>query len=114
MSKQFQQNSTHPSQCVIEQNVLQSDFQPLIVPVKTASRLLSVCERTVWDLIREGLLPSVRIGSRVLVVYQDILAYIHQNTDTSGKLVRPDRSNSLATLNRSRAKKNFKNDGGAK
>lgn len=85
-----------------QQDVVKATIQPLTVSVKTTSILLSICERTVWDLIRDGSLPSIRIGSRVLVVYQDIIDFIRKNTDTSGALVRPDRARSLSNLNRSR------------
>lgn len=114
MPSQLLQHLDCPSQNIPQQNILHAEFQPIVVSVKTASKLLSVSERTVWDLIREGLLSSMRIGSRVLVVYEDILDFVRQNADKSGKLVRPDRSNALASLNRSRSKANLKDDGGVK
>jgi excisionase family DNA binding protein len=52
--------------------------EPLVVSVKEAARMLGVCERTVRTLTRDGVLPVVRIASRVLYSREALIEFIRQ------------------------------------
>ncbi len=56
------------------------DPEPLLVDVRVAARLLSVCERTVWNMAKRGELPSLRIGRAVRFSVDDIKAWIQRQT----------------------------------
>ena len=43
------------------------EIRPLTVGVREAALMLSVSQRHVWNLIETGVLPSVRLGGRVLI-----------------------------------------------
>jgi excisionase family DNA binding protein len=43
------------------------DQEPLAYRIRDAARLLSLSERTVWQLIKSGELPARRIGRAILV-----------------------------------------------
>jgi excisionase family DNA binding protein len=49
---------------------------PLLIPAREAARLLSVSERTVWTLTKDGAIPCLRIGRRVLYDPGDLRAWI--------------------------------------
>ena len=58
---------------------------PLLVSVRTAARMLSVSERTVWAMIASDELRSVRVRYRVLVPIHLIHALVGINpTDGAG------------------------------
>lgn len=50
----------------------------LLFDMKSAARMLSVCEKTVWTLIRSGRLKCCRIGSRVLLSRTALEAFVTQ------------------------------------
>ena len=58
----------------------QNSPEPLAVSQREAARLLSVSERTVFDLRRAGKLRSLKVGagpkSKVLIVRQSIIDYL--------------------------------------
>ena len=54
--------------------------EPLVVSVKEAARMLGVCERTVRTLTRDGVLPVVRIASRVLYSREALIEFIRQGS----------------------------------
>jgi excisionase family DNA binding protein len=37
----------------------------ILVDAREASRLLAICPRTLWQLTRSGVVPSIRIGRSV-------------------------------------------------
>lgn len=39
-----------------------ADAEPLLLNSREAAKLLSVCERTLWTLTKEGKIPSIRAG----------------------------------------------------
>jgi len=49
--------------------------QKLFVGRETAAQMLDVSTRTIDDAIREGLLPASRVGRRVLVRVDALIAY---------------------------------------
>jgi excisionase family DNA binding protein len=51
-----------------------SDYEakPLTVSVKTACKLVGVGNTTMWELIKEGRVKTVRIGRRRLIIYASL------------------------------------------
>lgn len=77
---------------------------PISISIQKSAILLGVSERTIWGLVRKGILPSLRIGTRVLIAHSSLVGFVNSNMDTSGVLVRPDRSEHLKKQNVSRNK----------
>lgn len=42
------------------------DSDRILLSIKDAAHLLSICERTLWSLVREQRIPHLRIGRRLL------------------------------------------------
>lgn len=57
--------------------------ESLLVDVPTAARLLSLCEKSVWNLTNQGDLPAVRVGRRVLYDPADLKAWIARTKTVS-------------------------------
>lgn len=72
---------------------------PIAMGVRKAAEFADVSERTIWALIRKGNLPSLRIGTRVLILYADLQIYLQERVDRSGKVVRPDISQLTTSRN---------------
>jgi excisionase family DNA binding protein len=82
LRKKYQENNSRG-------NYMRNDFinnndmlsiEPLTVDVKTAAKMLNVCERTVRTLTKNGELPVVRIASRVLYSMEDLIEFIRQKS----------------------------------
>ncbi len=56
---------------------------PLLLSVPNAAALIGVSGRYLWDLVRAGEIPNVRLGRRVLLRREDINTFIASRT-TSG------------------------------
>ena len=54
--------------------------EPLTVNVAGAAKLLGVCERTVRTLTKQGVLPVIRIASRVLYSIEDLTEFVRQQS----------------------------------
>jgi excisionase family DNA binding protein len=69
---------------IMKENVL---LEPLTVNVKTAAKMLGVCERTIKNLTKKGELPVVRILGRVLYSQEDLVEFVRQRSkrNTSGE-----------------------------
>ncbi|MFW5991680.1 MAG: helix-turn-helix domain-containing protein [Halanaerobiaceae bacterium] len=52
-----------------------------LLSVKEASKILSVTEQTVRNLITRGELDKVKVGRAVRIKEQDLMEYIENNTD---------------------------------
>jgi excisionase family DNA binding protein len=63
---------------MFRENVL--SVEPLTVSVKEAAKMLGVCERTVRTLTKSGVLPVIRIASRVLYSREDLIAFVWQGS----------------------------------
>ena len=50
--------------------------QPLLLNVTQVAAMMGVSDRTIWRRIREGALPAVRLGGRVLVKREDLEAFV--------------------------------------
>ncbi len=52
--------------------------QPLLICSSDAAKLLSISEKNLWTLTKQGIIPAVRIGVRSIrysvVVLQDLIA----------------------------------------
>ena len=55
-------------------------LEPLLVDVGEAARLLSVCERTVFNMVDRGELTPVRIGRAVRFAMDDLSAWVASQT----------------------------------
>lgn len=56
-----------------------SDFEPsLLVTVEEASRLLRIGRTSAYELVMRGLVPSVKIGRRRLVVREGVQKYVDE------------------------------------
>jgi len=54
--------------------------RPLLVDVREAARLLSVCERTVANMVGRGELKPIRIGRAVRFAVADLRAWVERQT----------------------------------
>jgi DNA binding domain, excisionase family len=52
---------------------------PLGVSVKDAAKALSISERTLWQLTKDGKIPSVRAGKRVVYSVDALKAFVNDN-----------------------------------
>ncbi len=69
------------SEGVVGDTATASALQILAVNVPEAARLLGICERLCWVLIRSGELVSFKARSRRLVAIAEIEAYIRRQQD---------------------------------
>ena len=58
--------------------------ESLTVNVKTAARMLGVCERTVRTLTKNGELPVIRIGCRAVYSREDLVEFVRQRSSRAG------------------------------
>jgi excisionase family DNA binding protein len=54
--------------------------EPLLIDVKTAAKLLNVCERTIRTLTKRGELPVVKILGRVLFSRDALTEFIQHRS----------------------------------
>lgn len=55
------------------------ETEPLLIDCTTAAKMLSISERTLWAYTKEGKIPHVRLGRRVLYDPEDLRAWRDQN-----------------------------------
>lgn len=75
---------------------------PVSLCVNDAANALGVSPRTVWNLVRKGTLPALRIGSRVLILYSALVDFATERADTSGDHTRPDCAERIAKVRTAR------------
>lgn len=51
-------------------------MESLLLTYKQAGELMGVSDRTVWQLVKDGKLPAVRIGAAVRIDRRDVIAFI--------------------------------------
>ncbi|MFC1782009.1 helix-turn-helix domain-containing protein [Planctomycetota bacterium] len=51
-------------------------IEPLLLSAKDTAKALSISERTLWTYTKNGEIPCVRLGDRVLYDPQDLRAWI--------------------------------------
>lgn len=51
---------------------------PLLLDVRTVARRLGIGRSTVYELLRQGRLPSVRIGNRRLVSERQLAEFVRE------------------------------------
>jgi len=61
----------------------ETSIPPVSVPVPVAAQLLGVSPRTAWTLVKNLELPSFRIGTRVLIPYSAITAFVDERLATA-------------------------------
>lgn len=62
-----------------------NEGEKLLHSKKNAAQLISVCTRTVDNLIAAKKLKTVRIGRRCLIRHADLLRFIQRGTETTSK-----------------------------
>lgn len=58
---------------------------PLLLTVRETAAALSVCEKTLWSLSRDGRLPRVLIGKAVRYDRADVLRFIEASKTGGGQ-----------------------------
>ena len=58
--------------------------EPLLLTVRETAAALALCEKSVWQLTRDGKLPVVRIGRAVRYSRDDILTFIRTAKSQGG------------------------------
>ena len=59
-------------------NATKDTSPTMLLTKKQAGRELAISERTVHDLIKQGLLPAVRFGGNVRITREDLQAFIER------------------------------------
>ena len=54
-------------------------IEPLGVSVKDAAKALSISERTLWQLTKDGKIPATKAGSRVIYSVDALKDFVNQN-----------------------------------
>jgi excisionase family DNA binding protein len=67
-----------------------SNLQPIALKVPDAAQALGLSSRTLWKLVRDGTLPALRVGTRVLILYSSLVQFAESKADRTGSLTRPD------------------------
>lgn len=67
-----------------ERVMSKQEFEKLCVSPRTAARMLSVSERTLWTMSQAGDLPAFRRGRLVRYLVEDLKDYIARNRMTMG------------------------------
>lgn len=53
----------------------QKSTEALALPISDAARLLGIGKTKLFDLVRTGALPAVRLGGRTLILREDLEAF---------------------------------------
>lgn len=59
-------------------------IEPLLLSKRDAATCLNICVRKLSDLIKDGDLPSLRIGSRVLIPRRALIAFTNRRDHVRG------------------------------
>ena len=60
------------------------DALPLAVSVEKAAQLLGISERLAWTLVGSGVIPSIRLGRRVLIPVAGLDDLLHGSEGAGG------------------------------
>lgn len=55
---------------------MNTEYTPLLVSLNTAAQTIGVCRATFYELLNQGLIESVKIGTRRLIVQESLIAYV--------------------------------------
>ncbi|MCJ8325345.1 MAG: helix-turn-helix domain-containing protein [Rhizobiales bacterium] len=56
---------------------------PLLLSLNDAARSIGVCRATFYNLLNQGLIKSVKIGTRRLIVQDSLFDYVERLQDAS-------------------------------
>ncbi len=56
-----------------------ADERPLLLKPKDAAKALSMCERKLWQMTRDGKIPHLKIGRSVRYSLATLEAFISEN-----------------------------------
>ncbi len=57
-------------------------IEPMLLTARQAARVLSISERTLWSLTKDGQIPAVRIGRAVRYDPEDLRRWINLAKDS--------------------------------
>jgi excisionase family DNA binding protein len=69
---------TTPEKAAVQRAVPSSPFPPLTVSVARAAELVGLGKSTVWKLIADGELESVKVGNKRLVLFVSLADLIER------------------------------------
>ncbi len=69
-------------------NELGGGFPPLAYNIRAAAEVMGISQSNLRTLIREGILPAVRLRGRILLPREKLLEFLRQNTDSTGERAR--------------------------
>ncbi len=52
------------------------ELTPLLLSLNDAAQTIGVCRATFYELLNQGLIESVKIGTRRLIVQKSLIAYV--------------------------------------
>jgi excisionase family DNA binding protein len=55
-----------------------------LLTYREAAKFLHICERSLWQLVKDGLMPCVRMGRSVRFDVRDLRAYVDQQKERGG------------------------------
>lgn len=70
---------------VTNMNVL-PPLTPLLLSLNDAARSIGVCRATLYELLNQSLIESVKIGTRRLIVQDSLIAYVESLKNISGRV----------------------------
>ena len=57
---------------------------PMLLTSRQASAALNICQKTLWQMRRDGLLPTVRLGTVIRFDVRDLAALIDRAKQQAG------------------------------
>ena len=57
---------------------------PLLISANKAAETLGISARTLWTLTRDGTIPHVRLGHRIMYTHSSLHEAVAKNTFTGG------------------------------
>lgn len=51
-------------------------MEPMLLSARETAKALGICEKTLWTLTKQGGIPCIRVGVRVLYDPQDLRSWI--------------------------------------
>ena len=59
-------------------HVTSASVKPLLVTYRDAAESLGICERKLWQLVKDGELKAVRMGRSVRIPARELERFVHE------------------------------------
>ncbi len=82
------------------------DENPISYNIKHAAVLLGISESNLRTIVRQGILPAVRLRGRILLPREALLEFFRSGTDFTGGRVRKIPAHIQAKMKNSKGQKN--------